>query len=184
MAGEAPSLRPRPSPRLRRSGRPRPVAPGPLEERSPPRLSVPPQWRRQGPMGRRIRFLRSGDHRWLLFSPRWQRLDGRGLGTGLRRHHLGAQHQAFQGCKAEHPGVGVPTRRQKVTSANISSQKTHDKEVRSRETHLGTHLGLLHREVRQALHGGCTLQDRRLGGCSASAHRLDGGNTLPRSLGR
>jgi hypothetical protein len=45
--GEVANLHPRP-PRLHRSGRPRPVAPRPLEGRSPLRPSVPPPWRRQG----------------------------------------------------------------------------------------------------------------------------------------
>jgi hypothetical protein len=86
--------------------------------------------------GRRARFLRCGDHRRLLFSPRRQRLGAQGLGTGLRGHHPGAQRHAFQGHKAEHSGVGVPTMRQKATSANKSSWKTHDKEVRSRGTYI------------------------------------------------
>jgi hypothetical protein len=80
--------------------------------------------------------LRRGDRSRLLFSPCRQRLDARGLGTGLKSHHSSAQRQALQGRKAEHPGVGVPTRRQKATSANKSSRKTYDKEVRSRGTYI------------------------------------------------
>jgi hypothetical protein len=46
------------------------------------------------------------------FSPHWQRLDTRGLGTGLKSHHSGAQRQVLQRRKAEHLGVSMPTRRQ------------------------------------------------------------------------
>jgi hypothetical protein len=54
----------------------------------------------------------------------------------LGRYHPRAQCQALQRCQAEHTCVGIPTRRQKATSASKSSWKNHDKEDQKSEAYI------------------------------------------------
>jgi hypothetical protein len=81
--------------------------------------------------------------------------------------------------------MSVSTRLQKRLDKveERASRKTHDNGSKDENLHLGTDPGPLHRIVRRALLGGCTLGADRLGGYLTSSRRLDGGAALPRLLG-
>jgi hypothetical protein len=61
--------------------------------------------------GRRARLLNHGGHGQPLLNLHRERLGARGLRTRLGRHAPRAMGQALQRRKAEHAGVGIPTRR-------------------------------------------------------------------------
>jgi hypothetical protein len=79
--------------------------------------------------------------------------------------------------------VSARLQKRKNEVGEWTKRKTHDNDSKDKELQFGADPGPLHRTVRRALLGGCTLGANRHKGSITSPHRLNGGTLLPRLLG-